>query len=352
MSAPYRRVDPGLIEQLGEAPQRFEFFQAVRLLEAWFRREGRTGPDEGAGEQIRFRNSLHLHFAPSQVEALHTQWREDDAGQATGQAERVEITPSFMGMLGLQGGLPIHYTERVASQVRQQRDDSTRAFFDLFSNRAVAHFYRAWKKSQLAIQYEQDRKNRFLPLVLALAGLGFAPLRDRLREVPGAIDDETVAYFAGLLRQRPFSAAALQSLLSGYLGAPMRVESFVGRWYVIPPAQRTTLGLGNAALGHTALVGERVWQRDLRVRIHIGPLSAAQYARFLPRGDYAAVLEKLFALATGFQYEYEIRPILRAPDVQPSRLGSGVRLGFDSFMVTRAVEADRNDARYELHPIH
>lgn len=352
MRSAYRRVDPGLIEQLNQAPQRFEFFQAVRMLEAWFR-QGATQPGEDAvTEQIRFGNSLGLRFAPSQIEQLRTTWRLDDEGRETGQAERVELTPSFIGMLGLHGGLPIHYTERVAKQLRYHRDPSTLAFFDIFTNRAVGHFYRAWKKSQLPIQYEQDRKNRFLPLVLALAGLGFEPLRDRLRQSPGPIDDETIAYFAGLLRQRPLSAAALQGILARYLGAPVRVEQFVGRWYVIPPAQRSTLGRGNAALGKTALLGERVWQRNLRLRIHIGPLDRGRYLRFLPKGEYAAVLEKFFALATGYQFEYEIRPILRSADVVPIQAGGGARLGYDSFLVSRPSPTDRSDTLFELHPIH
>jgi type VI secretion system protein ImpH len=352
MRPAYRRVDPGLIEQLNEAPQRFEFFQAVRLLEGWFRRAGPRATDDPVTEQIRFRNPIGLNFAPSQIEKLHAERQLDEQGLDTGLTARVDITPSFIGLLGLHGSLPIHYTERVASQLRYHRNDSTRAFFDIFSNRLVGHFYQAWKKSQLAVQYELDRKNRFLPLVLALAGIGFDPLRDRLRAAPGAIDDESIAYYAGLLRQRPLSAAALQRMLESYLHAPVRVEQFVGRWYTIPSTQRSTLGHGNAELGKTLLLGERVWQRNLRVRIHIGPLARDRYLSFLPKGEYAAVLEKLFTLSTSYQFEYEIRPILRAEDVRPAQAGGGTRLGYDSFLVSRPVRADRTDAVFELHPIH
>ena len=44
------------------------------------------------------------------------------------------------------------------------------------------------------------------------------------------------------------------------------VEQFVGAWYRVPATQRTLLGSGNARLGSTALAGDRVWQRDLRMR--------------------------------------------------------------------------------------
>lgn len=355
MCPAHRRIDPGLIDQLSEAPERFEFFQAVRLLEHWSRRVNGGRAGDPVSRQIRFRNSLSLAFAPSDIEQLQVIRSEASTDDVNAPVStRVDITPRFIGMLGLHGGLPIHYTERLASQDRAQREAGTHAFFDLLSNRAIGHFYRAWKKYRLPVQYETDRKNRFLPLVLALAGLGFNGLRDRLHDAPGSIDDESIAYFAGLLRQRPVSAASLQSVLAAYFGVPIRIEQFVGKWYALPREQRSTLGGTNAALGKTCLVGERVWQRNLRVRIHVGPLDHARYMQFLPGGTLARVLEKLLTLATGFQFEYEVRPILRAADVRPVRLGAdaGRRLGFDCFMLTRDAAADRSDTVFELHTAH
>lgn len=351
MCAAHRRIDPGLIDQLAEAPQRFEFFQAVRVLEHWARHARPHRAGDPVSEQIRFGNSLAMCFAPSDLERLEiTPPVSPEPGD---RARRARVTPRFIGLLGLHGGLPAHYTERVARLDRTQREAGTGAFFDVLSNRLVGHFYRAWKKYRLPLQYEYDRKTRFLPLVLALSGLGFDALRDRLHQSPGAIDDESIARFAGLLRQRPVSAAALRSVLAGYFGVPIRIEQFVGKWYALPPEQRSLIGGRNAALGKTCLLGERIWQRNLRVRVHVGPLDHASYLSFLPGGEFAAVLEKLLTLATGYQFEYEIRPVLRAADVRPVRLGEGgARLGFDSFMLTRNPSTDRSDTAFTLHATH
>lgn len=353
MRTPQRRIDPGLIEQTLAEPERFEFFQLVRLYELVFR-QNRGGCDGVVGERIRFRNSLRLGFAPSQVDAMRAAYRQDAVGQETGELEQVEITPSFIGMLGINGALPIHYTEQVIVRERFQKDVAGRAFLDLFTNRAVGHFYSAWKKYRLPIQYETDRRNRFLPVILALGGLGFDALRERMNTAPGAVDDESLAFMTGLLRQRPVSAEALEKVLGNYFRESVQVEQFVGRWYVIPPQQRSLLGGGNAVLGSNALAGERVWQRNLRIRIHIGPLAHARYLAFLPQGDVAAALEKILTLATGGQFEYEIRPILRAADVRPLALGvgRGGRLGYDTFLLTRPETRDRSDTRYLTHSIH
>lgn len=365
MCPAHRRFDPGLIDQLLEHPQRFEFFQAVRVLERHFAQDGQSRGrlESQVSDRIRFRNPLTLGFSPSQIESLEPQFAPADEGDAGGDSDQkdtartlayVHITPAFIGMLGTHGTLPTHYTEQVADRERYHRDRAARAFFDLFSNRAVGQFYQAWKKYRLAVQYESDRKNRFLPLVLALSGLGFGALRDRLHEAPGSIDDESIAHFAGLLRQRPLSATALQDMLKRYFRVPVRIEQFVGRWYRLPASQRSCLGATNAVLGKTALAGERVWQRNLRVRIHVGPLGRRGYAAFLPGGEFAAALEKLLTLATGAQFEYEIRPILRAADVKPVALSEtdSARLGFDSFLMTRPATSDRSDTSFELHPIH
>lgn len=354
MRTPQRRVDPGVVEHSLQQPEGYEFFQLVRLYEALFFRQGRPGDGDVVGERIRFRNSLRLDFPPSQVEALVPRYRRDAEGLKSGQLAQVEITPSFMGLLGGNGTLPIHYTEQVIHHERFRHDQSGRAFLELFSNRTVSHFYRAWKKYRLAIQYESDRRNRFLPLLLALSGLGFESLRERMKAAPGRIDDESLAYFAGLLRQRPISAETLERALGGYFREVVRVEQFVGHWYLVPYEQRSILGGGNAVLGCNLLAGERVWQRNLRIRIHIGPLQHRRYMAFLPNGDVAAALEKLLTLATGAQFEYEIRPILRAADVRPLTLGGGQgsRLGYDSFLLTRPETRDRSDTRYLTHSLH
>ncbi|HJV93549.1 MAG TPA: type VI secretion system baseplate subunit TssG [Azonexus sp.] len=354
MRTPQRRVDPGVVEHTLQEPERYEFFQLVRLYEMVFRKTAGAGGGNAVSERIRFRNSLRLGFAPSQVDAMVPGYRRDAAGLETGELEQVEITPSFMGMLGINGTLPIHYTEQVIHLERFKRDASGRAFLDLFTNRAVGHFYRAWKKYKLPIQYETDRRNRFLPLILALTGLGFDALRERMGEAPGAIDDESIAFFAGLLRQRPVSAETLERALGGYFREQVVVEQFVGRWYVVPVDQRSTLGGKNAVLGSNLLAGERIWQRNLRIRIHIGPLTHERYLAFLPKGEVAAALEKILTLATGGQFEYEIRPILRAADVKPLVLGQGQgsRLGYDSFVLTQPETRDRSDTRYLTHSIH
>ncbi|TWI13383.1 type VI secretion system baseplate subunit TssG [Aerolutibacter ruishenii] len=356
-----RRIDPGVAQQLLAQPQRFGFFQAMRVLERLFVRQG-LKPAEAVPARVRFRNSMSLGFPASEIESV-TAYAGDgvalDRDVAVAHAITMEelgevhLTPAFMGLLGGHGALPLHYTETLAEREVFQRDRAARAFLDIFSTRAVALHFAGWKKHRPALQYELDNRERFLPLVLALAGVGMPALRERLCDGDGDVFDQALAHHAGLLGQRPVSLATLQRVLADYFDVPLRVEPFVGAWYDVPVEQRTRLGMGNARLGTSALAGERVWQRDLRVRLWIGPLDRRHFDDFLPGGKAAKALTKWLALLTGSTLEYEVRLGLKAECVQGMAMGSAApRLGWDSYLCSQPATTPRHDTTYFIQTLH
>ncbi|MGN6667981.1 MAG: type VI secretion system baseplate subunit TssG [Trinickia sp.] len=361
MQTAQRAIDAAVVERLLDEPYRFQFFQAVRVLDTWFSKQDEHERGKRGEQGIAFSNSLALTFPPSEVEQAASY---DEAGEllagldavrtalAQGKVGRVELTPAFFGLLGGQGALPLHYTEQLIARAQWQRDHAAREFFDVFSNRATALFYAAWKKYRLPFHYELDRDESYLPLLLALAGTPDAPTRASVQHGPGALIDEAIAGYALPARHRPMSAAYLARALTNYFRAPVAVEEFAGRWYAVPPTRLTVLGRANATLGATALAGERVWQRDMRVRIVVGPLGKRDYEAFLPGEARAIALERMLTLLAGITIEYEVSLVLARDEVGTSRLGAGARLGYDAFLCTRPAERDRDDARYELNVIH
>lgn len=351
-----------VIDSLISDPYRFEFFQAVRVLEKSFINKGiKTGL---AGERISFRNSLTLSFPPSEIElfARHVSPASTADGCSEGQLNgntgntpgddiRYEITPTFIGLTGPMGAMPRHYTEKLIEREVLYRDRAARAFLDVFSNRMVAMFYEAWKKYRLPVQYEQDKKNRFTPLLLALTGCNQDEVRSTLQDGNKDVFDESIAHYAGILRQRPLSAWNVRSVLADYFHTPIEIEQFVGRWFMIPDEQRSTLSGAYAELGVSTFCGERVWQRQTRLRILIGPMSRQKFLSFLPYGKAARSLARLLALSLGQSFEYEVRLLLRKDDIFPAQLGNTeqpARLGWDTFLQTHAANQDSDDAMYEV----
>ncbi len=361
VTPPRRGPDAGAIDRLLEAPQRFEFHQAVRLLQRWLDDQ----PDDDRAV-LRFRNSLALSFPASEIASLETESRE-----ASTSLSRLSLTPAFMGLLGANGALPLAYSEQFAAHEASERDDAARAFLDIFQHRAVSLFHEAWRKHRLPLQFERDRRERYLPLVLSLAGLGEAALRGRLGPREGGVADDALAYYAGLLQRRAVSAHHLQRVLADYFGVPVQVTQFVGRWFELEADSQLSLSDDAAqCLGRDTVLGARVWQRDLRVRLTFGPMGRAQHARFLPGGPAAHALKQLLALVSGAALEYEVRLVLRAADVRAAVLGAGdaadaasgsprdvapanagACLGWNAFLFSGHESTDRDEAAYDLHAL-
>ena len=361
MPATQRRFEPAVIERLFSEPYRFEYFQAVRMLELWLKRHAM--PQQGlVATFLRFQNSTSLNFPASQLESVHTEPR-GVAGDAqslgaalgAGTLKYIRVTPAVMGLLGANGALPAHYTERIAAHALYEKDEGPRAFLDTLSNRSLALFYEAWRKYRLELKYEAGAKDAFLPLLLGLAGLQNPSLRKRLASTRhGAVLDESIGYFAASLRHRPASAVQIARVLSEYFGQPVTAEQFIGCWYEVPAAQQTALGAANSVLGAGAMAGARVWQRDLRLRLVVGPLDGPGFDAFMPGRPAARGLESLLSLFTGVSLEYEVELVLRAAAVQGISLDSGRqggRLGWDTFLVTGPQSRDRRDVRYQIHAL-
>jgi len=373
MSPPTWRAPLAVITQLLHAPQQFGFFQAVRLLERWV-----------GLERVQFHNSVSLSFPASEIESLQAHWSSPEAvglapqGDGVGPAEgvhRIDLTPACMGLLGVSGALPLFYTEWLSQAEVKGRHAAARAFLDVFSHRSVTLFYQAWCKHRLALRHEQEAVRHLASTggapapralvseVLALSGMGLKGLRHRLGAERGGVSDEALAYFSGILQQRTLPMAQLQRLLSHYLGVPVRIEPFIGRWYAVPEGGRTVLGAGAGAsaagaagvLGRSALLGERVWQRNLCVRLVLGPLDHTLFLRFLPGGVGAQALRQWLGLLLGPALEVEVQLRLQRDAVQGSALHTERsslvgRLGWDTFLLTEQASSDRQDVHYDIRP--
>ena len=311
MPAPQWPASTGVIALLSQAPYRFGFFQTVRLLERWLCRQGASA-DSALHDGLRFHQSVALAFPACEIEAV---WHDGEHG-------RLHLRPSFMGLLGVNGTLPLHYTERLVRQERATSNAGARAFLDALSQRAPVLFYQAWAGSRIECQADASGRPGFLSLQLALAGAWPSRLASA-----GALPPEALAYYAAALRQRPVSAELMADVLADYFGVPLRIESFVSTWHVRPSNEHSLLNRSNVSLGQGAMLGARCRRRDLRLRLYLGPLTRAQFDDFLPGHSAALALKNMLSLFGLPCMQYEIRLILRAADVHGSSLTARVERG-------------------------
>lgn len=354
MQAKKRLFEASVIQRLIDEPERFQFVQAVRVLVRWMARNG-IPRDQALSQVLRFRNSLSLNFPASEIAALRTEplacETDKDLLRAIREAGRTRIflTPTFLGLLGVNGTLPLHKTERIAAAQRGNGDASARAFIDLLSQRMVSMFFQAWGKYRLEHQFDLGGEDGQLPLLMALAGVrAETPSAD---DAHGAADD-VAGYYAALLRTRPVAAGSVSRVLTQHFGVPVELEPFVESWDHLHGNKRSKLGGTVARLGFGAMLGGRLRRRDMRVRLNIGPLDKADVERFLPRGDAASALAKMLRMFGLPNLEFEVRLHLKPSCIKPlvlsSEAGAARRLGWDAFLPGRDGKVSRNTIGYLL----
>ena len=149
-------------------------------------------------------------------------------------------------------------------------------------------------------------------------------------------------FVAGLLTLHTRPPEALARMVALWFAVPVAVREFAGGWLEIPAQARTFLDAG-MRLGLDTVVGTRSWQRQHRFRIVLGPLTLAQFRRFLPDGAALPQLRALVARVPGAEAEWEAQLLLRREEVPEVRLDRGARLGWTSWLAMRDRPADAGD---------
>jgi type VI secretion system protein ImpH len=362
MAATGGRKSPPLTQQLFDQPCRFDFFQAVRLLELLSRRDASFGKAarQSVGfdlppkaEPVRFRAHASLAFPPSAIVELQPD--ENGVPAEHGQNRPPQMTVSFMGLTGPQGVLPDHYTRLLMDRIRDG-DHAMREFFDLFNHRFVSLAYRAWAKYRLFVQYERANRaatdaepDAVTHGLFCLVGMGTRYLRRRL-----AIDDETLLYYGGHMALTRPVATSLELTLREYFGTPLELQQFCGHWLALSVEEQSRLTStlrpadGYCQLGTSAWVGRRVWDVQSKFRIRLGPLDYGQFQRFLPNGRSFAALCQFVRFYVGPEFDFDVQLVLLANEVPRCRVGGtavdGNRLGWNTWLCSRAMDHNVDSA--------
>jgi type VI secretion system protein ImpH len=332
---------------------RFEFYQAVRLLERMA--EDCVPVGEGAHpelESVRFSSRVAFDFPASEVDEIRLP-------ESTGTPAR--MTVNVLGLAGALGPLPAPFSEMLLERVAA-KDPAFRDFLDIFNHRLLSLLYRARKRQRPAIAWERPDRGVYARAAFALLGLGTEGLGRRMD-----VDDRALLAYTGLLARRTRSAVALRVMLADYFGVEVQCTQFLGRWLELDPDQRTAIGTSGtsgtsgpgqgggrfnelSARGGGAVLGSRVWDQGAAFEIGLGPLTLSQFLDFLPVGRGFRSLVQLVRFAVGDELEFTVRLTLKDTQVPPCRLGCGPRLGWSAWLKTRDFTADDSQVRLAGRP--
>ncbi|WP_449433511.1 type VI secretion system baseplate subunit TssG [Pseudomonas putida] len=296
--------------RLHEQPWRFAFFQAMRLLQ-------RSGSPGHCASQPG------LAFAPSDLASLE---REPSGAWC--------LRVNFLGLCGPNGVLPRHYSEwQLALERRNEHAFSD--FLDLFNQRLLDLFWRAWAHHRSEVGVELDLGPGALGHVYDLIGLGTPLLRPEARArtgLPGA----ALGYYSGLIAQRPHGPGAVAQIMSHWLQAQVTIQPCVGTWQRIPPTRCTRLGKTAARLANDCQLGSHYWDRQSTLRLVVGPLSQVAFEALLPcaagQGARLSSAVELARFITGLAIDLRICLVLALDQVPKLRLGQATHLGWNTWL--------------------
>ncbi len=323
------------ISELEKAPYSFGFFHALRLIECFHPDSpglGRSG--RPAEDPIRLAQEPSVAFESASLTAFEPQ--TEDAPH--------KLTVRLLGLLGPNGPLPLHLTEYAQERLRTYRDPTFARFLDIFNNRMLALFYRAWANNEPTVSFDRPKQDRFSAYAGALFGLGMDGLRGR-DEIP----DPTKLHFCGRLACQARNPEGLQAMLTGYFNLPAALEEFSGEWLALPEGDvfRLGVGVGNGALGESIILGNGVWSCQHKVRIVMGPLGYDDFESFLPCGDRIKKLAALVRNYAGDEQAWDFMPVLKREEVPTFRLDGCLRLGWTTWLGERPGEEDARDLVFQ-----
>ena len=326
-------MDP--LSTIYDRPEGFDFLLTLRRLEAANAAMPKIGDSASIREEyVTLRQDPFLAFPDRNIAKA----RKNKDG-------RIELFVTFLGLLGPQGGLPLATTEEAYSYMLQN-DDALARFLDIFNNRFIQLFYRAWAQSRPVVHRDRPKEDRFEGYVGTGIGLGLKSLRN-LDSVP---DIAKIGY-AGLMGARTKSASRLRDLVSGLFGLKVEVEEFVGCRLLFDPSEQSRIGVGFASLGKDMLLGAGVYSVQDKIRLRVFTATLAQYCRLLPSGEHARPLADVVFFYIGAELEWDVELVLPVGEVEPITLGRTGRLGWTSWMApnwSAEAGAVRADARFDL----
>ncbi len=337
------------VAHLVTAPGRFDFFQAVRLLERQALVAGRValGGDSAPDAEAAFlRVQAGLRFPAGSV-----------AKVAESAKSPPELSATFGGLTGSDGILPQHYTALVLARQRA-KDTTLRDWLDLFHHRLLSLLVRAWEKNRWPAAVDRQRAeartddDACTATGFAVAGFGTAGLRGR-----AGVPDDAIVYYAGLLGHQPHPATALEQVLAEYFGWDVQVEQLAGQWLYLDDPNKAVLpgesSLGsNTSLGRDVVIGRRVWDVQGKVRIVVGSVDAEAFYSLLPGGHARKPLSQLVRLFLGMELDAEVRIVILPDEVPWAALDydeeRGPRLGRNAWLRSHNFGTPVKDANFAV----
>ncbi|RWM75760.1 MULTISPECIES: type VI secretion system baseplate subunit TssG [Mesorhizobium] len=333
------KFDPDPAEELDDT---FDFFELLRRLE---QRGGLFGYS-GRADREPARLGQHVRLSFSAKDVVEFREAKDKTPGKDGAAP-ARVTVANLGLMGPEGPMPLHLTRWVLDRLsqrwftgadaRQTADTTFVDFVNILQHRMIALYYRAWADAHPAVQVERAVGGRVRAMLEAMAGIG----------LPGTHNPDLDAVKlrqAASLASQVDGPERLTLFLAEAFKVPVQIKEFVATWMTIPTTLQTRLAQAYAVLGRGATIGPRVFSRQSRIELRVGPLGYEEFKTFLPGGQRLKMFKQAVRDMVGESLDVDLRIVLAREAVPPPRIGA-VQLSRTTWLARPAERGDADDMR-------
>lgn len=314
-------INTDYLQAAVEKPWHYGFLSLVRWFDARYQTQYGIGQTlRPIQDVIRLGQHPSVSFSPREIASVQI------------QNGRIKIEHLGLGVWGANGPLPLHFSEIAMHRKEMVHDHTLTNFIDMFHHRSFSLFYRAWLINQSTAGLDKKDDEHFSRYIAWLTGNECSELAHQFLPVHAKLFAS-----ANSVNQSKTPSAITQTLTQ-YFKTAFAIEEYYFQWMRIDQRDITRLGQNIAShedsnrLGIGAMLGAHIPDCQHNFLLIVGPLSLAQYKQFLPHGSSFVRLIEWVRHFVGFEYSWHMQLTIDAKQVQPMRLGSYQKLGWDTWM--------------------
>ena len=257
-------------------------------------------------ENLRFGQAPFLHFPPTDIAEII------EGGKVQGVDATIILY--FFGLLGVNGPMPLEFTNYIFRRSHNYFDNTWRRFLDIIHHRFMTFYYRAFSANQQAISFDRNDDDPLSFIIKSLAG--FSPM-DSPSERQSRLMLKSARQFSFLAKNH----CNMEDMLRRLFGLNLKVKDFISSTRDIPYESRTILGNKNTTLGFDLQIGSTYMSITGKFEIHIGPLSFEEYRSFMTRRNGAQFMAEALNMFMDRPMDYSLVFTLKMKTIPLARLG-------------------------------
>ncbi|MDR2480865.1 MAG: type VI secretion system baseplate subunit TssG [Spirochaetaceae bacterium] len=270
-----------------------DFWGFVRKLENANRNNPRMGyGKKPAQENVRFGQAPYLNFPASDIAEIIEGGRHAQVDST--------IIVYFFGLMGVDGPMPLEFTNYVFRRSHNYFDNTWRRFLDIIHHRFLSFYYRAYAANQQAISFDRKDDDVFSNIIKSLSGLppNIMTLRDQIER----ISLNSAQHFSFAVKNR----WGLEDVLRRTFKFNIEVREFIPASCDIPAYCYAILGVQNSQIGVNLQIGRTYMSITGKFEIRIGPLSFDEYHEFMAGQSGFTLLTNTVALFLDRPLDYVV----------------------------------------------